>query len=55
MRVIVARLEGRPTESFRYRDYGALATIGRAYGEVENLAWIVTAYLLTSTAVTTSR
>jgi EmrB/QacA subfamily drug resistance transporter len=30
----------------------ALATIGRAYGEVENLAWIVTAYLLAATAVT---
>jgi EmrB/QacA subfamily drug resistance transporter len=30
----------------------ALATIGRAYGDVENLAWIVTAYLLAATAVT---
>jgi len=30
----------------------ALATIGRAYAEVESLAWIVTAYLLAATAVT---
>jgi EmrB/QacA subfamily drug resistance transporter len=30
----------------------ALPTIGRAFREVENLSWIVTAYLLTSTAVT---
>jgi EmrB/QacA subfamily drug resistance transporter len=30
----------------------ALATIGRAYSNVENLAWIVTAYLLAATAVT---
>ncbi len=30
----------------------ALPTIGRRFGEVENLSWIVTAYLLTSTAVT---
>ena len=30
----------------------ALATIGRAYGDVESLAWIVTAYLLAATAVT---
>ena len=30
----------------------ALATIGRAYANVENLAWIVTAYLLAATAVT---
>jgi NADH dehydrogenase len=28
-RNIVARLEGRPATSFRYRDHGALATIGR--------------------------
>jgi EmrB/QacA subfamily drug resistance transporter len=30
----------------------ALATIGRAYADVQNLAWIVTAYLLAATAVT---
>jgi EmrB/QacA subfamily drug resistance transporter len=30
----------------------ALPTIGRRFGEIENLSWIVTAYLLTSTAVT---
>lgn len=30
----------------------ALATIGRAYGDVEALAWVVTAYLLAATAVT---
>ncbi len=30
----------------------ALATIGRAYADVENLSWIVTAYLLAATAVT---
>ncbi len=30
----------------------ALATIGRAYSDVESLAWIVTAYLLAATAVT---
>src|SRR5436305_932962 len=30
----------------------ALATIGRAYANVENLAWIITAYLLAATAVT---
>ena len=30
----------------------ALATIGRAYADVESLAWIVTAYLLAATAVT---
>jgi EmrB/QacA subfamily drug resistance transporter len=30
----------------------ALATIGRAYGDVESLAWIVTAYLLAATVVT---
>jgi EmrB/QacA subfamily drug resistance transporter len=29
----------------------ALPTIGRAFGDLENLPWIVTAYLLTSTAV----
>ncbi|HEU0070688.1 MAG TPA: MDR family MFS transporter [Alphaproteobacteria bacterium] len=30
----------------------ALPTIGRELGDVENLAWVVTAYLLSSTAVT---
>ncbi|HMN85384.1 MAG TPA: MDR family MFS transporter [Bauldia sp.] len=30
----------------------ALPTIGRELGDVENLSWVVTAYLLTSTAVT---
>ena len=30
----------------------ALPTIGRRFGEIENLSWVVTAYLLTSTAVT---
>jgi EmrB/QacA subfamily drug resistance transporter len=30
----------------------ALATIGRTYGDVETLAWVVTAYLLAATAVT---
>ena len=30
----------------------ALPTIGRAFGDVENLSWVVTAYLLTTTAVT---
>jgi EmrB/QacA subfamily drug resistance transporter len=30
----------------------ALATIGRAYGDVATLAWVVTAYLLAATAVT---
>src|ERR1041385_8218647 len=30
----------------------ALATIGRAYADVTDLAWIVTAYLLAATAVT---
>jgi EmrB/QacA subfamily drug resistance transporter len=30
----------------------ALPTIGRHFGDVENLAWVVTAYLLTGTAVT---
>ena len=30
----------------------ALATMGRAYSDVESLAWIVTAYLLAATAVT---
>ena len=29
----------------------ALPTIGRRFGEIENLSWVVTAYLLTSTAV----
>jgi NADH dehydrogenase len=29
-RVLVARREGRTVEAFRYRDYGALATIGRS-------------------------
>ena len=29
----------------------ALATIGRAYGEVESLTWVVTAYLLAATVV----
>ena len=29
----------------------ALPTIGRYFGDFENLSWIVTAYLLTSTAV----
>ena len=29
----------------------ALPTIGRAFGDFENLSWVVTAYLLTSTAV----
>src|SRR5258707_9715763 len=28
----------------------ALPTIGRRFGEVENLSWVVTAYLLTATA-----
>jgi EmrB/QacA subfamily drug resistance transporter len=30
----------------------ALATIGRAYADVESLAWVITAYLLAATAVT---
>jgi MFS family permease len=30
----------------------ALPTIGRRFGAIENLSWVVTAYLLTSTAVT---
>ncbi|HZP79660.1 MAG TPA: MDR family MFS transporter [Pseudolabrys sp.] len=30
----------------------ALPTIGRTFGDIENLSWVVTAYLLTSTAVT---
>ncbi len=30
----------------------ALPTIGRAFGEVDNLSWVVTAYLVTATAVT---
>jgi EmrB/QacA subfamily drug resistance transporter len=30
----------------------ALATIGRSYGDVEALAWVITAYLLAATAVT---
>ena len=30
----------------------ALATIGRAYADVEDLAWVVTAYLLAATVVT---
>ena len=30
----------------------ALPTIGRALGDVENLSWVVTAYLLAATAVT---
>jgi MFS family permease len=30
----------------------ALATIGRAYADGQNLAWVVTAYLLAATAVT---
>ena len=30
----------------------ALPTIGRELGNVQNLSWVVTAYLLTSTAVT---
>jgi EmrB/QacA subfamily drug resistance transporter len=30
----------------------ALPTIGRRFGEIENISWVVTAYLLTSTAVT---
>ncbi|MEX0753450.1 MAG: MDR family MFS transporter [Xanthobacteraceae bacterium] len=30
----------------------ALPTIGRRFGDIENLSWVVTAYLLTSTAVT---
>src|SRR6185312_17358229 len=29
----------------------ALPTIGRLFGDFENLSWVVTAYLLTSTAV----
>src|SRR5262245_66254146 len=29
----------------------ALPTIGRAFNDFENLSWVVTAYLLTSTAV----
>ena len=29
----------------------ALATIGRAYADVENLTWVVTAYLLAATVV----
>ncbi|MFN3350872.1 MDR family MFS transporter [Pseudorhodoplanes sp.] len=30
----------------------ALPTMGRAFGDVENLSWVVTAYLLTATATT---
>src|SRR5438046_10098142 len=30
----------------------ALATIGRTLGDVENLSWVVTAYLLANTAAT---
>lgn len=29
----------------------ALPTIGRQFGDVENLSWVITAYLLSSTAV----
>ena len=29
-----------------------MPTIGRAFNDVENLSWVVTAYLLTATAVT---
>ncbi len=32
---IVRRLEGRPSAAFRYRDYGALATIGRKAAVVQ--------------------
>lgn len=32
----------------------AMPTIGRELGDAENLPWIVTAYLLASTAVTPS-
>ncbi|TFZ05863.1 NAD(P)/FAD-dependent oxidoreductase [Ramlibacter henchirensis] len=32
---LLARLEGRPTKPFRYRDYGSLATIGRNAGVVD--------------------
>src|SRR5437763_8980143 len=30
----------------------ALPTIGRAFGDVEDLSWVVTAYLLSATAAT---
>jgi NADH dehydrogenase len=32
---ILARLAGKPTRAFRYRDYGNLATIGRNAGVVD--------------------
>lgn len=32
---LIARLEGRTTQAFRYRDYGNLATIGRNAGVVD--------------------
>ena len=32
---ILARLAGKPTQAFRYKDYGALATIGRKSAVVE--------------------
>ncbi len=37
--MIVADLEGRPRNSFRYRDKGSLATIGRAKA-VANFGWV---------------
>ena len=33
--VLKARLRGRPEPSFRYQDYGTLATIGRAAAVIE--------------------
>lgn len=36
-RCIRARLAGRPTQAFRYRDYGNLATIGRQAAVVDSL------------------
>ena len=48
-RVIAARLQGRTVEPFRYRDYGAMATIGRsaAVAEIKGyrvggfIAWLI--------------
>lgn len=38
-RNIVRRIEGRPTQPFRYRDWGSLATIGRNAAVVDRLGF----------------
>ena len=52
-RNIIAALAGRPTQAFRYRDYGQLATIGRSkavamFGRIHVWGWLAWVAWLTA-------